>query len=67
MLDTGPRERAVPTTAGSFGGATDCRDVAMRVSGVGRAIPIIDAGCTDEGAVMSEQLVELPQVEVRGA
>jgi len=34
----------------------------VRVSGVGRAIPIIDAECRDEGAEMSEHRVEVPLI-----
>jgi hypothetical protein len=49
----------------SFGGATDCREEAVRVRGLGRAIPSIDAGCTDEVAEVSEHRVAAPIVGVR--
>ena len=41
----------------SFGGATDCREEAVRVRGLGRAIASIEAGCTDEAAEVSEHRV----------
>ena len=36
----------------------------MHVNGVGRATSIIDAGCTEEAAEVSEHLVDVPLGDV---
>jgi hypothetical protein len=64
MVDTRPslRERAVSTTAGHS--VTPRMADGLRVRGLARATPIIDAGCTHEGAETSEHRVAAPLVGV---
>jgi len=40
------------------------REEAVHVNGVGRAISIIDAGCSEEAAEVSEHSVDVPLVDV---